>query len=510
MNAALAFDALESVKRSPTSPLLWQRLSEFVAALGINERAAMSQIIANLSLPSREAQWLRDSAMAFLTRDPAWFVRQATLVDERSAPDAVMTMLALAWHHAVVRTAAHPSLTQVLRDIDAVRLQQVVASHIHGSSQVRRNPPEMRARVAVYTPEIGGREHGGTAMLLNVLSLLATQDVDLHAFTAKETSIPGVGSYHGGAEFVTAPVVFPDALSLRTQRAVELHIPDVGLSLRQRFDEVRQAIDAFAPDVVVVVGFMSPLAFSLYADYPIVGLPIHALPPLAPVDTWLCARPALDTSAWPGIPAPLAFPFPFRFWPVEAFVPVERDALGLPADACVLITVGYRLPTEMASPWREQMLAFVDRHPAVHWVLIGVLPGEADRFPSHPRVHILPPKPLLPAWLAMADIFVNPPRIGGGGAAAMAMEQGVPVLTVIDGDAGDKVGEFAARSSAAYFAQLQTWVDDADARREAGRSMQATYRERLDFSSPQAAAGLMQACYLATESFNQRTGKSSA
>jgi hypothetical protein len=365
---------------------------EFVAALGINERAAMSQIIANLSLPSREAQWLRDSAMAFLTRDPAWFVRQATLVDERSAPDAVMTMLALAWHHAVVRTAAHPSLTQVLRDSMQSACSRWLPRIFMAAARCVRNPPEMRARVAVYTPEIGGREHGGNrhaAQCAQPAGYAGCRPACLHR---EGTSIPGVGSYHGGAEFVTAPVVFPDALSLRTQRAVELHIPDVGLSLRQRFDEVRQAIDAFAPYVVVVVGFMSPLAFSLYADYPIVGLPIHALPPLAPVDTWLCARPALDTSAWPGIPAPLAFPFPFRFWPVEAFVPVERDALGLPADACVLITVGYRLPTEMASPWREQMLAFVDRHPAVHWVLIGVLPGEADRFPSHPRVHILPPQ----------------------------------------------------------------------------------------------------------------------
>jgi len=510
MNAALAFDALETVKRSPTSPLLWQRLSEFVAALGINERAAMSQIIANLSLPSREARWLRDSAMAFLTRDPAWFVRQAASVDGNTAPDAVMTMLSLAWHHAVVRSATHPSLAQTLRDIDAVRLQQVVASHIRGSGQVRRNPPEMRARVAVYTPEIGNREHGGTAVLLNVLSLLATQDVDLHAFTAKETSIPGVGSYHGGAEFVTAPVVFPEALSLRTQCAVELHIPDVELSLRQRFDEVRQAIDAFAPDVVIVVGFMSPLAYSLYADYPVVGLPIHALPPLAPVDTWLCARPELEAAAWPGFPSPPAFPFPFRFWPADPCVPVEREALGLSADACVLITVGYRLLTEIASPWREQMLAFVDAHPAVHWVLIGVLPGEAGQLPSHPRIHVLPPKPLLPAWLAMADIFVNPPRIGGGGAAAMSMEQRVPVLTFVDGDAGDKVGEFAAASSDAYFAQLQAWVDDAEARRDAGRSMQTTFRERLDFSSPQAAASLMQACSLAAESFNQRAGNPGA
>lgn len=505
MSATLAFDAFASVKLSPSSPLLWQRLCEFVSKLGFDERTALCGLIANLPLVSRDAQWLRCSAMAYLTRDASWFAGQAALVDDTTAPDAIMTLLALAWHHGVVRSASHQDFAQLLRALDAPRLQGVVAARIRKPGQVRRNAPDARPRVAVYTPEIGDREHGGTAMLLNLLSMLAGQDIELHAFSAKEMSIPGIGSYHGGAEVVNAPVVQLDSLKLHRHRPVGLHLPDVQLSLRQRFDEVRDAIDAFAPDVVIVLGFMSPLAYSLHADYPVIGLPTHALPPVAPVDVWLSAHPQAEPVAWPGVPAPQVFPFPFRFWPADPFVAVNREALGLPADAVVLMTVGYRLDTEIASPWREHMLAFIDAQPSVHWVLIGVAEGQAlAGLSTHSRIRVLPPKNLLPAWLAMADIYVNPPRIGGGGSVAMAMEQGLPVASFVGGDGGDKLGELAVDSRDAYFSQLDAWVRYPEVRKQVGEALKASFHARLDMSGEQATAGLMQACYLAAESFNRR------
>lgn len=504
MNYALIIDALEAVKLTPTAPQLWQRLSELIRPLDGDARFALIQEIRLLPLEVKAAEWLRCSALAYLTRDPNWFLQQAALVDDQTAPDAIMGLLVLLWHHGVVRGSAHNDFMQFLRDVNIAHLQRVVASHIRSVNPVARAVLGARLRVAVYTPEISESHHGGTAMTLNVLSLLAGLDVQVHAFTAKEASIPAIGSYHGGAEQATPLPVRHDTLTLRVQADAAISLPDTDLSVGRRFSDMLQAIHGYAPDLVIFVGFMSPLVFSLHAHYPIVGLSLHALPPIAPVDVWLSANPDSDDARWPSIPVPQVFPFPFRFWPMGECPPLDAATLALPANAVMLMTVGYRLGVEIGSPWREDMLAFVEAHPAVHWVLIGVPPGETLAGLSHPRIHQLVEYRHLTPWLASADIYVNPPRIGGGGSVAMAMEQGVAVASFTGSDGGDKVGEFALGSSEAYFAQLDAWVNDPVARKQAGDALKSRFHDRLDISGPAAAAGLMQACQQAIAAFNQR------
>lgn len=505
MSQAFVLDALESVKLAPASSLLWQRLSALGAALAGSERAALIQSIAELPCESIDAQWLRCSALAYVTRDPVWFARQAALADDTTATDAVMALLGLAWYHALARTPEHTGFVQLLRNIDTPRLQRLVAARMSGAAPARRGVHGARLRVAVYTPEVANSRHGGTTLTLNTMSVLARQGVELHGFSAKEGSIPAIGSYHGGAESLASLPVDTESLKLSTSGNVQLTFPHMGFSLRSRFDQIMQAIDTFAPDVVVFVGFMSPLVYRLHAHYPVVGLSIHALPPVAPVDVWLSADPQGDAACWPGVPAPQVFPFPFRFWPTGPATPVDRASTGLPIEATLLVTAGYRLETEIVPPWSGHMLEFVEAHPEAHWLLVGVPEGQSPAaLPAHPRIHLIPPQSRLEPWLAMCDIYVNPPRMGGGGALAMAMEQGLAVATFAGSDGGDKVGGYAVDSSEEYFALLRAWVGDRVVRQQAGGALKARFHERLDFSGEAAATGLMRACDLAIESFQQR------
>ncbi|RJF99487.1 glycosyltransferase [Noviherbaspirillum saxi] len=511
MNPSVALDALESVKFAPTSSPLWQRLASLTNTLEGDARTALINEIAALVLKARDAEWLRCSALAYLTHDCVWLVRQAMLADDTSSPDAIMALLGLAWHQALVRMPERNAFAQLLQDIDAVRLQSLVAARISGGVSIRRGTPDSRLRVAIYTPEVGSSRHGGTMFTLNLISVLARQSTDLYAYTAKETTIPVVDSYHGSIESVAALAVEQESLKLNTSRAIQLMLPNTEFSLRSRFDHVLQAIDAYAPDVVVFVGFMSPLMYKLFARYPVVGLSVHALPPLAPVDVWLNADSSDDVVCWPGVPAPVVFPFPFRFWPKGPATPVDRATVGLAATATVLVTAGVRLHFEILPPWSERIVDFVEAHPDVHWLLIGVAKGKSlPGLPLHPRIHLIPPQLNLEAWLAMSDVYVNPPRMGGGGAVAMAMEQGLPVVTFTNNDGGDKVGACALSSDDEYFSQLAVWVTDTSARQQAGNEMQARFITRLDLSGQQAAKDLMQACHRAIESFKQRMGTSDA
>lgn len=505
MSLVLAIDALESVKLMPTSSLLWQRLSALIDTLLDYERTTLIQAVTALPCESRDARWLRCSALACLTHDPEWFCSQAALVDDMTATDAVMSLLGMIWYHALVRASNHQACIQLLREIDAPYLQRLVAGRLSEQKALRRDDRSGGLRVAVYTPEVAHNRHGGTLLTLNTMSALASRGVDLYGFSAKEASIPAIGSYHGGNEFLTPFPVDPASLKLYSSGNVQLSFPNVGFSLRTRLDQVLQAIDAYAPDVVVFVGFMSPLVYRLYTHYPVVGLSVHALPPVAPVDVWLSADPHGNAACWPGVPAPQVFSFPFRFWPTSPATPVDRAVIGLPSDATLLVTAGYRLDTEIMSPWREQMLGFVEARPEVHWLLVGVPEKQSpESLPVHPRIHWVPPQSSLAPWLAMCDIYINPPRMGGGGALAMAMEQGLPVATFAGSDGGDKVGGYAVESGEAYFALLRAWVYDRIARQQAGDALKARFHERLNFSSEAAATGLIQACDLAMKTFQQR------
>ncbi|MFS2160080.1 hypothetical protein ACCD10_22395 [Pseudomonas sp. Pseusp122] len=505
MNLMLALDTLESVKRSTRSSLLWQQLAIQAGKLQGNERQRLLEDIAACPLESAEAEWLRCSAMAELTHDTAWYARQALQASEATLPDALMSLLGLAWHHGLARTQPPTAMVHALQKIDLPRLQSLVARQLPRRQATEPRQPPGRLRIAIYTPHVANPTHGGTMFTLNVMSALNEDLADIHTFAAQENNIPAVGSYHGGNEAVQPVIVQPETLRLKRPGHCQLLLPDVEFSVRARFEQMRQAIDDFAPDVVFFVGFLSPLIFDLYERYPVVGLSIHSLPPLAPVDVWLSADPEANAACWPGLPVPQTFDFPQRFWPGAPVTPIDRGQLGLPVSATLLISVGFRLEVELTPEWQERMLQLLERHPDVHWLLVGVREEiPSDALPQHVRIYRAPLQSHIEAWLAASDIFINPPRIGGGSAVALAMEQGLAVASMNTGDGGDKLGPYGASSVDDYFTRLQAWVEHPELRREIGAALKTRFHERLDFSTTLAAQGLLAACNQAIAAFQQR------
>ena len=509
MSMALALDALESAHRLPTAPLLWQALTQQGLNLDPSGRRSLAEQVARSPCSSAAAEWLRCSALAHLTNDNRWLARQAACADATFTADALMSFLGLVWGKALLQARSHQAFAQLLIDAEASRLQRLVAAQFaaqpaHPRSDLPRAAGAPR-RVAVYTPEIGGLQHGGTALTLRTMQLLVQQGCIVHAFSAKEVSIPHTACYHGGKEFIEPLPVQIDVLQMPSGHDVHLTVWDHRFSLRSRFDKALQAIWGFAPDLVLFVGLLSPLVYALHARWPVLGLSVHALPPLVPVDVWLSANPAADAVPWPEVPPPLGVAFSYRFVPAGPVTAIDRHAAGLPAQGTWLVTAGFRLEREIVSPWSEQMLAWLDAHPGAHWLLIGAAEGgPLPSLPPHPRIHLRPPQHHLAPWLATCDIYVNPPRVGGGGSVAMAMEQGLAVLTLADGDAADKVGNCAVRTVDAYFERLSAWAEHADQRRAVGNALRERFQARLDITSQAASEQLTQACHRAVECHQQR------
>ena len=506
-----ALDAFETTQALPTASVLWRNLFRRVQALKGEERASLIGRIIEFRPPGRDADWLRLSALHYLTGEWRWLVDQGRLADSTSPTDALMELIDCAWTSILSRAKSRAQMATMVSQLDLPRLQRLAAQHLETPSPAAAQWPASDARapkVAVYTPQLANPRHGGTLFTLNIASALAAGGAAVRVFSAQESDIALREAYNGANIAFKPPSLEPAELIIHTPQPVSIVLPARDHSVRYKMRAILQSIGEFAPDWVVFVGSLSPVAYRLWDRYPVIGLSVNTLPPVVPVDVWLCARPDPHQSAWSDLPEPHAHRFPFRFWPDGSVAPASREAMQVPADAVVLITAGFRLPDECAPPWSDRVMRFLDEHPQAWWVLLGT--QAARLHPSigaHPRVRVLPPERSAAPWYAMADIYLNPPRIGGGGSVAQAMEQGLAVASLGDCDGGDKIGELAAPSVEACFAQLSEWTLDATARRAVGERLRAQFRAQLDMSSPHAAQGLLAAGDIARSIFQaRRTG----
>ena len=505
-----ALDAFETTQSLPTASVLWRELFRQVQALKGEDRDRMIGRIVEFRPPARDADWLRLSALHYLTGEWRWLADQARLADSTSSTDALMELIDCAWTSILSRAKSRAQMAAMAGPLDLPRLQRLAAQRLEAPS-VQAGPaplpaPDARGpKVAVYTPQIANPRHGGTLFTLNIASALAASGARVQVFSAQESEIALREAYNGASIAFKPPALEPAELIIHALEPVPIVLPVRGHSVQYKMRAILGSIAQFAPDWVVFVGSLSPVVYRLWERHPVIGLSVNTLAPVVPVDVWLCARPDPHASAWPGLPTPHTHRFPFRFWPDGSVAPASREAMQVPADAVVLITAGFRLPDECAPPWSDRVLRFLDEHPKAWWVLLGTQAARLHpTISAHPRVRVLPPERLAAPWYAMADIYLNPPRIGGGGSVAQAMEQGLAVASLGDCDGGDKIGPLAAPSVEACFAQLSQWTVDAKARQAVGEQLRTLYRSQLDMSSPQAAQGLREAGDSARSVFQAR------
>ncbi|MBV8633244.1 MAG: glycosyltransferase [Burkholderiaceae bacterium] len=104
--------------------------------------------------------------------------------------------------------------------------------------------------------------------------------------------------------------------------------------------------------------------------------------------------------------------------------------------------------------------------------------------------------------LRTADIYVNPPRVGGGFSVAEAMAEGLPVTALKNSDGGDKIGDAAASDMDAYFADLEALIADAALRKSRGAAMRMSFTQTLDLDN--SSDSLRAACELSLTQYRLR------
>jgi glycosyltransferase involved in cell wall biosynthesis len=170
-------------------------------------------------------------------------------------------------------------------------------------------------------------------------------------------------------------------------------------------------------------------------------------------------------------------------------------------EAALIWVSGFRLEHEIRPEWAAD--ASLDG--AIPRCLLviggeGSCPGPAARGaessgPANPRD--------LSGILRISDIYVNPPRMGGGLSVAEAMAEGLAVVSLAGSDGGDKTGELALADMDAYMEHLAALTENPDLRHEMGQALRRRFDERFDLeaSGPALLAACRQAADLARARF---------
>jgi len=206
-------------------------------------------------------------------------------------------------------------------------------------------------------------------------------------------------------------------------------------------------IDRFDPDLIVSFG--GPvIAADLYAGIrPIICIPTTSGLTCSLADIQLSFDDGDPTA---GLPEEYRSPFadrlrPFRFGYSAPPEPPDarRATFGLPETAFVFTVVGGRLDEEVTASFVDHLDGLLDQCPGAVIAFAGPvlsLPVRLGAARNADRLRSLGFVPEIRALYRVSNAYLNPPRQGGGGSAAYALADGMPVVTLNQGDVAAVVG----------------------------------------------------------------------
>jgi len=429
-------------------------------------------------------------------------------------PDRLMAYMVFLWGYFIVRSRDRARFVDILRTARMPEVVDLLGKHFTAATKAAlpaRAITDIR-KVALVATYIGQESHAPTPLAFQHARLLQELGFQVHVFSAQELRIQDMANYLGNN--VNLTTYAPDIEQLRKiiPSSVGVTLSDERFSLPRRWEDMLLSVGKFDPDLVMFVGLNSPFLAPLFATRPILGLCVHSTPPMAAVDVWLTADQALagkSSTVWgPAIAPSFGHYHPYRVKLKPAGADVARGPLGARDDAIILITVGARLQREIEGEWAERMVALLKRHPDVQWLLVGgtgTRPTALAALPAE-QVIALAHRDDLRAVLRCCDIYVNPPRVGGGFSVAEAMAEGLPAAALAGSDGGDKLGQLAAADTDDYFAKLEAWIGNPAARRADGGKLREIFSATLDLD--QSGPSLLAACRLSLARFHARTASS--
>ncbi len=254
---------------------------------------------------------------------------------------------------------------------------------------------------------------------------------------------------------------------------------------QDKMTAIVEAIDGYDPDLIVSFGG-SNIAADLFAESD--ARPVMCIPTTSGLTISL-AHVVLgfdEHDYTVGIADLYRAPFARRFRPFTfgyTLPPsdgVYNDPL-LASAAFVFVVVGTRLDEEVTPEFLGVVDAILDHCPGAVVAFAGgvtALPKRLEALRHRDGIRCLGHVNDIRALYRLCHVFLNPARQGGGGGAAFALAEGVPVITHGWGDAASVCGpEFQVADRAAYIDRAVSLFSDPTERDRSASAARARFAE---------------------------------
>lgn len=506
-------DTLRQVFNNPQLPAVWHSLQTILLSMSGN-RVLQQSIVKQLTdwkAADSDSEFLRLTFLWDITSDKSFAIQAANLLlnTPKLAVDCIANFNALAWGIVITQGDSSNTFAEGLRQLSLPYLVKRLSNHaqtLKPSPALSWQPTNQPHRVALVAPQLCNALHTPSTLVVAQTKLLVEQGMTVEIFSAQELTVANPLFFFGSTLEVKLPPLDTSYWQSVLPNGVRLTASDTRFSMESRWQMMMSAISAFSPDVILFCGLFSPLVDALYQHYPLVGLNVHALPLLQSVDVWLSADqpPVIDPEMVWGLEfaATQVHYYPYRLNRIQRQTNIQRSDLGISNDAVLWISVGARLNKEISANWASDILKLLARYPNVHWLLVGVntLPGVLNAENSQ-RIHALGYRTDVIDLLDMADIYLNPPRIGGGFSVAEAMAQGLAVVSFANSDGGHKVGPQAVESQQQYNNLLSALTEHKVECQAFGEILRERFNRDLDLAQAgnSLQTALQTACDLAAK-----------
>lgn len=237
---------------------------------------------------------------------------------------------------------------------------------------------------------------------------------------------------------------------------------------KDKLSTIVGAIDGYDPDLLVTFGGANVVGdlFAVTDARPVVCLPTTSGMTISLAHLVLGYEEGNHTDAMPAL---YRGPFARRFRPFTlGFSPPPTAGVGGALDlgdaAFVFAVVGTRLDLEVTAEFLALADAILDRCPGA----VIVFAGEVEQLPARlaaarngARMRSLGHLKDIRAFYRRCHAYLNPSRQGGGGSAAYAIAEGLPVVTLAWGDVASVAGAgIPVPDAAAYVERAAALVAD--------------------------------------------------